>query len=88
MAESTNRYCVSCGKPGPFRSAGALKCVRCDQKTAESRKQYHSNYHKARGEAVKSLIENHQKEYDRLLTLARARLEEESSPRRRRRAAG
>lgn len=72
-----DRFCVRCGEPGPFRSDLAMKCVNCDEKTADNRKTYHREYHRARGQAVNELIARHEAEYERLLIKARSEIEAE-----------
>lgn len=64
------QHCVRCGKSNEeveFRSPLALKCVGCDEDTVQERKEYHRVYHKARGRALKRLIDLHPKQFDVLL---------------------
>lgn len=69
-----SQYCVRCGEPGPFRSIKAMKCIACDGVTEQEREEYHRNYQKARGRALKRLVEVHPDEFDRLLLEERAKL--------------
>lgn len=57
------------GRPTPtgFRSQFAMRCLACDVKEAESRKEYQARYHRVRTGAINELIARHQREYDRLL---------------------
>ena len=50
-----------------FRSTRALKCVQCDKDTTAARKDYHKDYHAARGRAMRLLIDRYPEEWDRLL---------------------
>ncbi len=76
------QYCVRCGRgtttsdPVQFRSPYAMKCMACDEDTVEERKEYHRLYHKARGSAIKDLIDSHPAEFETLLAKHRERIEE------------
>ena len=62
------RHCIRCGRADVrFRSARALKCLSCDKLTSGERKDYHKDYHAARGRAMRRLIGIHPEEWDRLL---------------------
>jgi len=61
------RFCLGCGKPGPFPTATAVKCKACTQQAAEDRKTYQREYQAARSRAVTKLIARHNDEYLDLL---------------------
>lgn len=64
------QHCITCGKTAPtvqFRSPGAFKCMSCDQKTLENRKEYHRLYHKARGRAIKRLTDKYARLFDQMM---------------------
>ena len=74
------QHCVRCGRSSvdvEFRSPLALKCIECDERTVEERKDYHRSYHKARGRALKRLLDLHPKQFERLLLEERMKVEEE-----------
>lgn len=73
----SDHFCVKCGKPGPFRSPAALKCISCDELTVEERKDYHKDYHKARGAAIKRLIAEHAERFEIMMIEERTRIEQE-----------
>lgn len=74
---AASHHCTRCGAPGPFRSEQALKCVECDDVTAKERAAYHRLYHRARGEAIKRLIDAHRREFSRYMMEEREKLEGE-----------
>lgn len=75
-----DQFCVRCGRGRDrdgveFRSPQALKCTQCDDETKEERKTYHRDYHKARGHAIRRLIDEHQERFEVLLVEERQKLE-------------
>lgn len=76
------QHCVRCGKSNKqveFRSPLALKCVGCDDDTILERKEYHRVYHKARGRALKRLIDLHPRQFEKLLNEERISVEAEEA---------
>lgn len=65
------QHCIKCGLAAPavkFRSPNAFKCMSCDEKTIEDRKEYHRLYHKARGRSIKRLIDKYPRLFDQMMT--------------------
>ena len=82
MPTQASQHCVRCGRSNEeteFRSPLALKCVECDEDTVAERKEYHRVYHKARGRALKRLIDLHSKQFDVLLAEERVSVEAEEA---------
>lgn len=67
MTADEDRFCIHCGKPGPWRDDNALKCTACDKSTAESRSTYQKIYQRAKSAALRVLIERHRDEFELLL---------------------
>lgn len=66
-----DRFCIHCGKAGPFRDDKALKCTTCDVATKESRADYQKSYQRAKAAALRTLVEKHKSEFDTLLKAER-----------------
>lgn len=66
-----DRFCIHCGKPGPWRDDAALKCTACDKSTAETRRDYQKSYQRAKAAALRTLVGKHQSEFDTLLRAER-----------------
>lgn len=82
LVATQQQHCVRCGRSSEeieFRSPLALKCIECDEETVEERKEYHRVYHKARGRALKELIDLHPKQFDMLLGQQREKVREEEA---------
>ena len=78
----STQHCVRCGRSSDeveFRSPLALKCIECDESTVVERKEYHRVYHKARGRALKRLIDLHPRQYQKLLDEERINVEAEEA---------
>lgn len=66
----SEKHCLRCGKTAPavkFRSPMAFKCMSCDEKTVEDRKEYHRRYHKARGRMIKRLLDKYPQLAERMM---------------------
>ena len=68
-----SRFCVKCGKPGPFRNERAIRCENCDETRVQERRNYHARYHRARQTALARLAEAHRKEFTRLFNEEKAK---------------
>jgi hypothetical protein len=66
-----NHFCSQCGRPGPFRSAAALRCLACDKKAVIERADYQRDYQRSKAAALKTLVRRHRPEYDELMLAER-----------------
>lgn len=61
------RHCVRCGgTSGPWSSDKILRCVPCEERTAEERREYHRQYHAARNAAIRDLVDKHPRQFKQL----------------------